>query len=81
MRGWRKERVLWTADTAGRPVAVTTGLTVDRHGDDVGGLAINALGQVSEVGPSAVLMLDSGAELVSNLRLSLTDLLDLRGGA
>jgi hypothetical protein len=68
-RGWRKERVLRTTDTVGRPITVTTGLTTDNDGADVVGLAISG-------GPSAVIALDRGTRLLANLRSSLTDLHD-----
>lgn len=79
VRGWRKERVARTTDTAGQPIAVTTGLTVDVHDNEVVGLAIDALGPVATVGPSAVLTLEIGSEVAGNLRSSLTDLLQRRG--
>lgn len=72
-RGWRKQRTLITKDTTGRPVQVTTGLTTDAQGDEVVGLAIGN-------GPSAVVDLGNGSELSANLRLSLADLLEHRGG-
>ncbi|MFC5115429.1 hypothetical protein ACFPN7_15950 [Amycolatopsis halotolerans] len=81
-RGWRKERWLETSDTSGRPVRITTGLTVDARGEDVVGLAITALGPVSVVGPTAVLTLDSGSDVVGDLlRASLADLFKQQGGA
>jgi hypothetical protein len=76
-RGWRKERVVRTTDTAGNQVDITTGLTRDPGGETVVGLAIND-------GPSAILRIDdrtnSGGQLIANLRASLADLLEHRGG-
>ena len=79
-RGWRKERVLQTTDTLGRPVVVTTGLTTDARGDEVVGLAVSFGGAAFEDVPTAVLTLEFGAHLVADLRESLADLLERRGG-
>lgn len=72
-RGWRRERTLRTTDTAGAPIDVTTGLTTDAKGDEVVGIAIGG-------GPTATVTIGSGSELVANLRASLSDLLEHRGG-
>lgn len=74
VRGWRKERVLWTTDSSGVPVPVTTGLTTDVKDEEVVGLAIGN-------GPTATVDLDSGSKLVTNLRQSLADWLERRRGA
>ncbi|MGH2868229.1 MAG: hypothetical protein ACRDNK_11775 [Solirubrobacteraceae bacterium] len=74
-RGWRKERVVQTTDTAGAPVEITTGLTQSPHGETVVGIAIGT-------GPSAILRINghvsTGPKLIANLRGSLADL--HRGG-
>lgn len=73
-RGWRKERSIRTTDTMGTDVEVTTGLVKGPDGTVVVGLAIDD-------GPSAVLRIDdSGPHLLANLRNSLADLLEHRGG-
>jgi hypothetical protein len=81
VRGWRRERTTETTDTLGRPVAVTSGLTVDAHDNEVVGLGITMIGSVTELGPSVVLTLETGSDVAGNLRASLTDLLERRGGA
>lgn len=48
VRGWREERTVWTLDTMGQAVPVSTGLTKDRDGRLV---AVIAIGD----GPSAIL--------------------------
>lgn len=48
VRGWRKERVVYTVDTTGSPVPIVTGLTTDSRGREV---AVMAHGN----GPSVVL--------------------------
>lgn len=73
-RGWRKERVVRTTDTAGSGIEVTTGLTRDPKGESVVGIAIGD-------GPSAILRLNSsGPHLIAAVRESLADLLEHRGG-
>lgn len=80
MRGWRKERVLRATDTVGRPVLVATGLTTDVRGDEVVGLAVAVGGTDLDDAPSVALTLERGTRLIANLRSSLADLLERRGG-
>lgn len=75
VRGWRKERVVYTVDTTGKPVPIVTGLTLDRDGRDV---AVMAHGN----GPSVVLAEahdgSVDAQLRINIAATIEDLNDTR---
>lgn len=61
-RGWREESTVWTYDTMGRAVPVTTGLTKDREGRLVAVLAVDD-------GPSTILYSGEGlSEALSDLQ-------------
>jgi hypothetical protein len=70
VRGWREERHVTTYDTAGKPVPVVTGLTIDRDGKTVAALAIGD-------GPSAILDGDA-SQIRANIVATLADLEDAR---
>lgn len=63
-RGWREERYAETVDTAGKKVAVVTGLTRDREGRLVAALAIGD-------GPTAILQMAGDGSFLSELRVNI----------
>lgn len=72
-RGWREEATVWTLDTMGRTVPVTTGLTKDGDGRLV---AVIAIGD----GPSAILHEpgDNSGDLQKNIAQTLSALDETR---
>lgn len=74
VRGWREERTVWTHDTMGRAVPVTTGVTRDRDGRLVTAIAIGD-------GPSALVPFgidDLSCELQQNIADTLAALHEMR---
>lgn len=65
-RGYRTERQIATTDTNGVPVAVSTGVVVDQHGDLYVGLGLGDE-------PTALLTADLAIELIALLSLSAID--------
>lgn len=72
-RGWRGERTIWTRDTMGRAVPVSTGLTKDSDGRLVAAIAIGD-------GPSAIIPVP-GDDASKDLRQNVADALGGLGEA
>jgi len=75
VRGWREERTVWTQDTMGRAVPVSTGLTKDRDGRLVAVIAIGA------DGPSAIIAGRSDDSTSSDLEQNISATLEVLADA
>lgn len=68
-RGWREERTVWTRDTTGHAMPVTTGITSDEHGALVAAIAIGT-------GPTAILGILGDGDIRMKLGLNITEALE-----
>lgn len=64
-RGWREERTVWTQDTLGEAMPVTTGVTTNDRDELVAAIAVGT-------GPSAIV---TGTRFLEDLSLNITETL------
>jgi hypothetical protein len=72
-RQWRPERTLWTRDTLGLVVPITTGVTIDVHGAIVPAVGIG-------LESTAVLSPSLRDRVVENMRLVINVAVNVRRG-